>query len=196
MSKLVGFSRNKYPNASGGNFGNFEAMREERRRRLTKGWSRRPLHLFLAEVVPGFQATDSRDLIYAFLGLQTSSMIQAINPDYRLDYETVLVESAIAIVRETASLAIFSVLGDEPRGLLSDSTEQVSTWFIDRGTGSRIHRTTNILGISTLQGGQQYSPVRDVRFLNVLGKVVASVSYVLSSELASTGVAWQKTLRD
>ena len=70
-----------------------------------------PFHDLLSRLTEVSKATDERDLVYAFLGLQSEPKID-IYPDYAATIETVFADTAAAIIRGTCSLDIFCTLSE------------------------------------------------------------------------------------
>jgi hypothetical protein len=86
-----------------------------------------PFTWTLSKVSPMLQTTDSRDSVYAFLGLQcTNDGAVPIEADYSSTYEETLVNTAISIVRSTGSLHILSYCGRQRTDQLLSRT--LPTW--------------------------------------------------------------------
>jgi hypothetical protein len=77
--------------------------------KMNRHWNNKDQHLltihFLSEMCPIYQASDSRDLIYAFVGLFSSksslhedSSERGIQPNYALSYNSVLADVAAYFV--------------------------------------------------------------------------------------------------
>jgi hypothetical protein len=91
------------------------------------GDSSMPFAWTLSKVSPMLQTTDSRDSVYAFLGLQCTKYRAApIEADYNSTYEETLVNTATSIVRSTGSLAILSYCGRQRTDQLLSRT--LPTW--------------------------------------------------------------------
>lgn len=202
MSKLVTFSNAKFPNSAGKSFGNFEKMKDARKRQPKVGWSVTPIYLFLANVVPGTEATDPRDLIYAFLGLQHPDIFQVINPDYTLHYDDVLIESTIGIMKHNSSLAIFSILENDQREVSGDKSIRLPTWVVDWRECSLLRPTIDFHNLALgpryfdAASGRKYSPICDIEFLKVPGKHIDTISYVLDSNMCPPSMIWGARWKD
>jgi heterokaryon incompatibility protein (HET) len=89
--------------------------------------------LYLLDVIsPLSEASDQRDLIYAFLGLQKG---YDIRPNYLLSVEHVFITTARSIITQTHSLAL---LGYTERNRLQYSKINLPSWVPDWTTNHRI----------------------------------------------------------
>jgi hypothetical protein len=82
---------------------------------------------FLSELAPFYEATNPRDLCYAFLGFQTNPNV-SIKPNYSLPVEDVFIDTSKAIVEGMRSLDLFSALHRGPTRVLSSN---IPSWVPD-----------------------------------------------------------------
>ena len=127
------------------------------------------------------QTTDTRDLVYGFLGLQSELCIKII-PDYRLPVDFVFFRSTKAIIYGTQSLNILGVI--RRPGILCGENYGLPTWVPD-WSARQVHvpmcweppgypsRFNASAGRPFLQG-----PVCLERELAIRGRRVASICFV------------------
>ena len=90
-----------------------------------------PYIWLLDKISPTLDTTDSRESIYAFLGLQTAGdSFTTADPNCELDYDDVLVGTATTIIRKSGSLNVLAYADREGkrRGTRSALPLWVTNW--------------------------------------------------------------------
>jgi heterokaryon incompatibility protein (HET) len=89
------------------------------------GWDSSNLVYLLSEIAPRSHVSDPRDLVYAFLGMQSGLDLR---PDYKLSTDGVYTETAAAIIEQTKNLALFGSLERHGLSKIDSPPSWVPDW--------------------------------------------------------------------
>jgi hypothetical protein len=156
-----------------------KSMVYERRRIHLRG-PRTPFHVLLSDIGAYGEASDPRDIVYGFLGLQTNPNI-TLEANYSLSEEEAIIASSRAIIIGNRSLDIFNAIR-----LPGYGRYQLPSWVPDWSSPGNFtvirnawdHRKENTFAASA---GRCYTPLASQeRFsaLTVRGRSIACLHYL------------------
>jgi hypothetical protein len=152
-----------------------------------------PIHDLLPRMMNGAEASNDRDLIYAFLGLKVDNDID-IFPNYLASVEEVYTSATAAIIKGSRNLDIFSSIGER----LLITSRRVPSWVpdwrvksISTRIYSRMHSATPSKVPRACRGRQHvWRSLSHQEFLAVKGKKIDSVKLVVDQPFGVMPHQW------